>query len=132
MQRYGAIAPGAQAPAGKHVKRVAIVAALAGMALAALVATHFAAGRTELVEEADGLELSAYLSADQVEEFKKLRSEQEALTAQIDSLTQREAKMEPEDTKVIVQVAPPGPPGPPGPQGPIGDQVCVGNSLESF
>lgn len=123
MQRYGAI-EAAQTPSmGSHTRRVAMLAAIAALALCALAATHFVAARTELVEEADGLELSAYLSAEQVAEFKKLRAEQESLNAQIESLTKREGKMKPEDTKVIVQVAPPGPPGPPGPQGPQGDKV---------
>jgi hypothetical protein len=42
---------------------------------------------------------------------------QENLDGQITSLVAREEKMKPEDTKVIVQVAPPGPPGPVGPLG---------------
>jgi hypothetical protein len=42
----------------------------------------------------------------------QLRSEQEGLDGQITSLVAREGNMKPEDTKVIVQVAPPGPPGP--------------------
>lgn len=56
--------------------------------------------RAELVEEADGLELSAYLSRAQVSEFKNLRNEQASLEAEINGLEKRERQIQPEDTKV--------------------------------
>jgi hypothetical protein len=56
----------------------------------------------------------------------QLRAEQEQLNAQVADLVKREGKMKPEDTKVIVQVAPPGPPGPEGDRGPTGDKGLKG------
>ncbi len=41
--------------------------------------------RVELVEEADGLELNAYLSSNQAADFKNLRNEQASLEAEVDS-----------------------------------------------
>ena len=56
--------------------------------------------RVELVEEADGLELNAFLSSTQAADFKNLRNEQASLEAEVDSLEKRERQMQPEDTKV--------------------------------
>jgi len=56
----------------------------------------------------------------------QLRAEQEQLNAQVADLVKREGTMKPEDTKVIVQVAPPGPPGPEGDRGPTGDKGLKG------
>jgi len=56
----------------------------------------------------------------------QLRGEQQTLNAQVSSLVKMEGKMQPEDTKVIVQVAPPGPPGPLGDRGPLGDKGIKG------
>lgn len=56
--------------------------------------------RVELVEEADGLELNAYLSAPQIATFQNLRNEQASLDAEIDGLEKRERQIQPEDTKV--------------------------------
>jgi len=79
--------------------------------------------QVSMVEEADGLELSAFLSKAQVVEYKKMRKEQQGLDEQLASLEKRAGKIEAEDTKVIVQVAPPGPPGPVGVPGVQGDKV---------
>ena len=56
--------------------------------------------RAELVEEADGLELNAFLSRAQVSEFKNLRNEQASLEVELDGLEKRERQIQPEDTKV--------------------------------
>jgi hypothetical protein len=73
---YGAIepaAPPARGVSARHV-RVAILSAVATLALlCAVVALRAHSERSALVEEADGLELAAYLSQDQVEQFKKVR-----------------------------------------------------------
>ena len=58
--------------------------------------------------------------------YVQLRSQQAQLDAQVEDLVKREGKMKPEDTKVIVQVAPPGPPGPEGDRGPTGDKGIKG------
>lgn len=87
--------------------------------------------RVALVEEADGLELSAFLSKPQVEEYQKMKKEQEELTQQLDSLAERAGKIQAEDTKVIVQVAPPGPPGPVGAPGVLGDKVSPPSCMPS-
>ncbi len=73
---------------------------LATIAACCLLAIISVSKRTELVEEADGLELSAYLSQGQITEFKKLRDTQASVEAEIISLEKREKQMAPEDTKV--------------------------------
>ncbi len=72
------------------------LAAVSACCLMALIATD---KRVALVEEADGLELNAYLSSTQAAEFKNLRNEQASLEAEVDSLEKRERQMQPEDTK---------------------------------
>jgi hypothetical protein len=177
---------------GQTARRTrAAVAALVACVLlssAAVALIGTGNGAVELVDEVDGLELNAYLTPNDVEEFKKvsawlvvcgcprvacfravtrcvkgkcapptcasksgpiltvmatcfccivfllvygwtcvqLRSEQEQLNAQVAELVKREGTMQPEDTKVIVQVAPPGPPGPVGDRGPTGDKGIKG------
>ena len=106
------------------VRSVSLVAS--ALLCIAAVATISGERATALVDEVDGLELNAYLTPSDVDEFKKLRSEQEQMDAQIADLVKREGKMKPEDTKVIVQVAPPGPPGPVGPRGATGDKGMKG------
>lgn len=72
---YGAIEPAAPrvGVSARHV-RVAILSAVATLALlCAVVVLRAHSERTSLVEEADGLELAAYLSGDQVAQFKKVR-----------------------------------------------------------
>ena len=54
----------------------------------AAVATISGERATALVDEVDGLELNAYLTPSDVDEFKKLRSEQEQMDAQIGRLRQ--------------------------------------------
>ena len=80
-----------------------IVIASAGICcLLALIALNgrMFGGRVELVEEADGLELNAYLSSSQVQEFKDLRDKQANMNALIDRLEKSVEHMQPEDTKV--------------------------------
>ena len=73
---YGAIeqaAPPTRGMSARHA-RVAIMSAVATLALlCAVVVLRAHSERTALVEEADGLELAAYLSQDQVAQFKKVR-----------------------------------------------------------
>lgn len=108
--------------------RVALFAVVASalLCMVGVAVTGNGTRAISLVDEVDGLELNAYLTPTDVDEFKKLRSEQEQLNAQISDLVKREDKMKPEDTKVIVQVAPPGPPGPVGNRGPTGDKGIKG------
>ncbi len=72
---------------------------LATVSACCLIALIASDKRVELVEEADGLELNAYLSSTQAAEFKNLRNEQASLEAEVDSLEKRERQMQPEDTK---------------------------------
>jgi uncharacterized protein YlxW (UPF0749 family) len=72
------------------------LATISACCLMALIASD---KRVELVEEADGLELNAYLSSTQAADFKNLRNEQASLEAEVDSLEKRERQMQPEDTK---------------------------------
>jgi hypothetical protein len=79
-----------------------IIMTVLGVTAACCLFALISENRTvDLVEEADGLELSAYLSAPQIALFKNLRNEQESLDAEIDGLEKRERTMQPEDTKVF-------------------------------
>ena len=57
-------------------------------------------GREDMLEEINNLELNAYLSASQVEEFQHLASEQKTITAGMAGLLEQEKGMKSEDTKV--------------------------------
>lgn len=131
MQRsYGSLEDGSN---GSDRRRVSVLRAAAAITIAMLLAVvalsamvgSGRAGASELVEEVDGLELNAFLSQKQAAEFKSVRAEQESLSSQLAALVKRADKIQPEDTKVIVQVAPPGPPGPLGIQGVVGDKVQI-------
>ena len=63
------------------------------------VGFHRNAG-TELVEQANNLEVTAYLSTSQAEEFKSLVAKEASYAAGITDLLKEEAAMPPEDTKV--------------------------------
>ena len=56
--------------------------------------------KNSLLEKINGLELNAYLSASQVEQFHNLVSKQTEISAGIAGLLEREREMKPEDTKV--------------------------------
>ncbi len=73
MALYSAIpAPRAHGGASKST-RVALVAVMCACACLGMFITHYSAEQsTMLVEEADGLELNAYLSDSERKEFKKL------------------------------------------------------------
>ena len=80
-------------------KRRFIMIGMATVSACCLMVLIASDKRVELVEEADGLELNAYLSSTQAADFKNLRNEQASLEAEVDSLEKRERQMQPEDTK---------------------------------
>ena len=82
--------------------RKAILIGMAAMTVCCLVSIDSFSRRTALASPVDGLELNAYLTGSQAEEFKKLVSEQTSIDAQMSSLLSREHSLPPEDTKVHV------------------------------
>ena len=61
--------------------------------------TEFDSSR-EVLDQVNNLELNAYLSEAQVQEFQHLESEQKTISAATAGLLELESQMKPEDTKV--------------------------------
>ena len=61
--------------------------------------TEFDSSR-EVLDQVNNLELNAYLSEAQVQEFQHLESEQKIISAATAGLLELESQMKPEDTKV--------------------------------
>jgi hypothetical protein len=100
---YGSVESQPRQPAwmgSASQKRRFIMIGLATVSACCLMVLIASDKRVELVEEADGLELNAFLSSTQAADFKNLRNEQASLEAEVDSLEKRERQMQPEDTKV--------------------------------
>jgi hypothetical protein len=79
-----------------------ILIALAATAASCLVAIHFAHRSVSLAGPGDihQMEVNAYMTSSEAEEFKKLESEQTMINAGMPGLLAQEAKMKAEDTKV--------------------------------
>ena len=105
MRNYGAVG-------GEHLdrrvsswnlylgrKNTLLLCAVAAAALALL--THIRNEHQSMLEEVNNLELNAYLSASQVQQFQHLVEEQKTISAATAGLVLLEKQMNPEDTKVL-------------------------------
>ena len=79
----------------KHTLLLCTVAA-AALALLTLISNE----HQSMLEEVNNLELNAYLSASQVQQFQHLVEEQKTISAATAGLLLLEKQMNPEDTKV--------------------------------
>ncbi len=77
-----------------------VLIGLAVTAACCLVLIHTATPRYSLAVEVNGMELNAYLSASDAEEYNNLVAEQKLMDAKLPALLAAEQQMKPEDTKV--------------------------------
>ena len=98
---YGTVSQDRKIISPAFGKRIALSIAviLSSIALGSFVYMGNKRNHT-LLEKINGLELNAYFSASQVEQFHSLVAKQSEISAGIAGLLEREREMKPEDTKV--------------------------------
>ena len=105
MRSYGALEhPGSTGHRGSSSilkSRIFVLVGFSAVFLIVVVQNATFESQQNMLEEINNLELNAYLSASQVEEFNKLMSEQKMITAGTAGLLELEQNMKPEDTKVV-------------------------------